>query len=80
MASSSHNTFEGVDDESFDQYFDQHFDQAFQNFAIASGAQEERKKRIYIKRNREKAMYVYGTIISVKLQLILIISSGDDLE
>ena len=50
MASSSHNNFERVDDESFNQYFDQYldqkFDQAFENFAIASGAQEERKNLI----------------------------------
>uniref|UniRef100_A0A0D3E334 Uncharacterized protein n=1 Tax=Brassica oleracea var. oleracea TaxID=109376 RepID=A0A0D3E334_BRAOL len=30
------------------------FDQAFENFTIALGAQEERKKLIYIERNREE--------------------------
>ncbi|XP_048599813.1 uncharacterized protein LOC125579944 [Brassica napus] len=62
MASSSHNTFEGVDDDSFDQYFDQyhdqHFDQSFENLTTASGDQGEerkrRKKRIHIERNREE--------------------------
>uniref|UniRef100_A0A0D3AAC5 DDE Tnp4 domain-containing protein n=1 Tax=Brassica oleracea var. oleracea TaxID=109376 RepID=A0A0D3AAC5_BRAOL len=62
MASSSHNTFEGVDDDSFDQYFDQyheqHFDQSFENLTNASGDQGEerkrRKKRIHIERNREE--------------------------
>ena len=58
MASSSHNTFEEVDDESFDNYFDQYFDQTFENLAIDYGAQreekKERKKRIHIERNREE--------------------------
>ena len=53
MASSSHNTSEGVDDERFDQ----HFDQAFDNLAINYGDQEERKrrkKRVHIEQNREE--------------------------
>ena len=58
MTSSSHNTFEGVDDESFDQYFDQHFDQTFENLTIIYGDQEverkRRKKRVHIERNREE--------------------------
>ena len=49
MASSSHNTFEGVDDENFDQYFDQHFDQqfdqAFENFSINYGDKEDARKK-----------------------------------
>ena len=40
MASSSHNTFERVDDESFDDYFDQYFDQTMENLAINYGDQE----------------------------------------
>uniref|UniRef100_A0A0D3BK38 DDE Tnp4 domain-containing protein n=1 Tax=Brassica oleracea var. oleracea TaxID=109376 RepID=A0A0D3BK38_BRAOL len=66
MASSSHNTFEGVDDENFDQYFDQYFDQhfdqqfdqAFENFSINYDDQEDarkkRKKRVHIERDREE--------------------------
>ena len=62
MASSSHNTFEDVDDGSFDQYFDdyfdQQFDQTFENLAINYGHQEvekrRRKKRVHIERNREE--------------------------
>uniref|UniRef100_A0A0D3BGR1 DDE Tnp4 domain-containing protein n=1 Tax=Brassica oleracea var. oleracea TaxID=109376 RepID=A0A0D3BGR1_BRAOL len=58
MASASHNTFEGSDDEYFDQYFDQHFDKTFENFTIDYDNQEEarktRKKKIHIERNREE--------------------------
>ncbi|XP_048614443.1 uncharacterized protein LOC125587639 [Brassica napus] len=59
MASSSHNNFEGVDDETFDQYFDQYFDQQFdQTFVNLCVGQEDaskrRKKRVYIERNREQ--------------------------
>ncbi|XP_013695575.2 putative nuclease HARBI1 isoform X1 [Brassica napus] len=57
MASSSHNNFEGVDDESFDQYFDEYFDQTFdqtfKDLAITYGHQEK-KKRVHIERNREE--------------------------
>ena len=57
MASSSHNTYERVDDESFDQFFYQHFDQTFENLFLNYGGQEDeskrRKKRVYIERNRE---------------------------
>ena len=59
MASSSQNNFENsIDDafdENFDQYFDQYFDQAFENFTIGhqEEAKKQRKKRAYIKRNRE---------------------------
>ena len=56
MASSSHNTFEGVDD--FDQYFDQYFDQTFKDLCINHDDQEDtrkkRKKRVHIERNREE--------------------------
>ena len=60
MASSSHNTFEGVDD--FDQYFDQYcnqyFDQTFEDLCINHDDQEDtrkkRKKRVHIERNREE--------------------------
>uniref|UniRef100_A0A0D3BT43 DDE Tnp4 domain-containing protein n=1 Tax=Brassica oleracea var. oleracea TaxID=109376 RepID=A0A0D3BT43_BRAOL len=64
MASSSHNTFDGSNDDNFDQYFDQQFDQyfdqivdqTFDNLSIHNGIQEEkrkkRKKRVYIERNR----------------------------
>lgn len=44
MASASHNTFEGSDDEYFDQYFDQHFDKTFENFTIDYDNQEEARK------------------------------------
>ena len=62
MASSSHNTFDGVDDESFDdysdRYFDQYFDQTLKNLAINYGDQEveknTRKKRVHIERKREE--------------------------
>ena len=58
MASSSHNTFERVDDESFDDYFDQYFDQTMENLAINYGDQEveinRRKKRVHIERKREE--------------------------
>ena len=88
MASSSHNTFEGVDDEDFDQYFDQHFDQyfdqTFKNFPINYGDQdnkgEEGKNEFISKQIVKKVMYVYGMIISVKLQCILKIYSNDNLE
>ncbi|XP_018513873.2 uncharacterized protein LOC103865118 [Brassica rapa] len=61
MASSSQNSFEGSLDEEFDQYFDEAFDQLFdetiENMAIQYSGQEderkERKKRVYIERNRE---------------------------
>ena len=53
MASASHYTSEGSDDENFDQYFEK----TFENFTIDYGNQEEerrkRKKRVYIERNRE---------------------------
>uniref|UniRef100_A0A0D3AM82 DDE Tnp4 domain-containing protein n=1 Tax=Brassica oleracea var. oleracea TaxID=109376 RepID=A0A0D3AM82_BRAOL len=60
MASSSHNTFEGVDD--FDQYYNQYcnqyFDQTFEDLCINHDDQEDtrkkRKKRVYIERNREE--------------------------
>ena len=62
MASSFHNTSDGVDGESFDQYFDQYvdqyFDQTFESLAINYGDQEvqkkRRKKRVHIERNREE--------------------------
>ncbi|XP_048609298.1 uncharacterized protein LOC111205433 [Brassica napus] len=64
MASSSHNTSEGVDDfdqyfdQYCDQYFDQYFDQTFEDMCINHGDQEDtrkkRKKRVYIERNREE--------------------------
>uniref|UniRef100_A0A0D3DZB6 Myb-like domain-containing protein n=1 Tax=Brassica oleracea var. oleracea TaxID=109376 RepID=A0A0D3DZB6_BRAOL len=56
MASSSHNDSDNFD-QAFDQYFDERFDQTFENLVVAySGQQEERperKKRVYIERNRE---------------------------
>uniref|UniRef100_A0A0D3C2S7 DDE Tnp4 domain-containing protein n=1 Tax=Brassica oleracea var. oleracea TaxID=109376 RepID=A0A0D3C2S7_BRAOL len=58
MASSSHNTFEGVDDENFDQYFDQQFDQAFENFSLITVIKKMQgkrgKKRVHIERDREE--------------------------
>ena len=54
MAFSSHNTFNGSIEDTFDQYFDQ----TFENFSIHNGVQEEerkrRKKLVYIERNREE--------------------------
>ena len=43
MASSSHNTFEGVDD--FDQYCNQYFDQTFEDLCINHDDQEDTKKK-----------------------------------
>ena len=86
MASSSFNTFEGVDDESFDQYFDHHFDQqfekTFENFSIGDHGEERkrRKKELISKEIVKKAISVYGMIISVKLQYTLKIFSDDNLE
>ena len=57
MASSSHNTFERVDDESFDDYFDQYFDQTMENLAINYGDQEveiNRRKKPFEEMNRKK--------------------------
>ena len=65
MASSSHNTFEGVDDQNFDHYFDQYFDQYYdqcfdqtlENLSIDCDQEVERtkrKKRVHIERNREE--------------------------
>ena len=51
MASSSHNTSEGVDDfdQYFDQYcnqyFDQNFDQTFEDMCINHGDQEDTRKK-----------------------------------
>ncbi|WZY73765.1 hypothetical protein YC2023_006005 [Brassica napus] len=57
MASSSRNTFEGVDDETFDNYFDQYFE-TMENLAINYGDQEvernKRKNRVHIERKREE--------------------------
>ncbi|XP_048632505.1 putative nuclease HARBI1 isoform X1 [Brassica napus] len=58
MASSSRNHNDSDDfDQAFDQYFDERFDQTIENLVVAySGQQEERrerKKRVYIERNRE---------------------------
>ena len=95
MASSSQNLFDGLDDQSFDdafdqyvdqqfdQYLDQQFDQTFENITINYGHQEKakkQKKRAYIERIVKKGIFVYGMIISVKLQRIPQICSGDDLE
>ena len=49
MASSSHNTFDGSNNDTFDQYFDQqldqHFEQAFEKCSIDFGDQEEQRKK-----------------------------------
>ncbi|CAN7119565.1 unnamed protein product, partial [Brassica rapa subsp. narinosa] len=56
MASSSGNNPDDFD-QYFDQYVDQCIDQTFENLVAAYGGQEEerseRKKRVYIERNRE---------------------------
>ena len=41
---------------------------------------EKEKKRLYIERNREEAMNVYGIIISVKRQRVLEIIFDDVFE
>ena len=60
MASSSHNHFEELEDETFDQQFDQYFDLYFENVVNNYGDQQEerrrrrrRKKQAYIERNRD---------------------------
>ena len=84
MAFSSHNTFEGVDDEAFDQYFDQHFDQTFENLFVDYDGQEDetkRRKNEFISREIvNKATHGYGMIISVILQHILTFFSDAILE
>ena len=84
MASSSQNTFEESLDDTFDQFFYQHFDQAFENFSFIMVSKknkgEEGKNEFISKETVKKAMSVYGMIISVKLQHILKIYSGDDFE
>ena len=88
MASSSHNnldeSFDQIFDDTFDQIVDQHFDQTFENLMVHGDKEEARKKR---KKNEptskeieKKVIYVYGTIISVKLRRILKIFSDDGLE
>ena len=60
MASSSHNTFDGSNDDNFDQYFDQQFDQyfdqivdqTFDNLSIHNGVQEEKRKK-----NKKTSLY-----------------------
>ena len=96
MASSSQNPFDALDDQSFDdafdqyvdqqfdQYLDQQFDQTFENLTINYGHQEkakkQRKNELISKEIVKKGIFVYGMIISVKLQRIPQICSGDDLE
>ncbi|XP_048602265.1 uncharacterized protein LOC125580973 [Brassica napus] len=52
MASSSHNTFEGVDE--FDQYFDQTFEDLCINHDDQEDTRKKRKKRVHIERNHEE--------------------------
>ena len=83
MASSSQNTLDDSFDDTFDELFDQHFDQAFENFAIHADQEERRKKKkneLISKEIVKKGIFVYGMIISVTLQRILIILSDDVLE
>ena len=84
MTSSSQNTLDESFDDAFDEVFDQHFDQAFENFTLHGDQEERRKKRekneLISKEIVKKAIFVYGMIISVKLQRILIIFSDDVLE
>ncbi|WZZ24153.1 hypothetical protein YC2023_007554 [Brassica napus] len=57
MASSSHEVFDELENDNFDQHFDEYFDQMFDNVLNDLGDQQEerrrRKKRVYIERNRE---------------------------
>ena len=79
MTSSSQTTFE----DSFDDTFDQYFDQTFENFTIGhqEEARKQRKKNELISKEIvKKTMFVYGMIISVKLQRILKIISNGVLE
>ena len=87
MASSSHNnldeSFDQIFDDTFDQIVDQHFDQTFENLMVHGDEEEARKKEKNEPTSKEiekKVMYVYGTIISVKLRRILKIFSDDGLE
>ena len=85
MASSSHYNFEGSIYENFDRHFDQHFDQTFENFFLSlwwsrRGEVGKEKNEFTSKEIVNQAIYVYGMIISVKLQRILKIYSDDVLE
>jgi len=82
MASSSQDPFDSFD-AAVDDAFDDLFEQAFENISIHVD-QEEQKKRekneLISKDIVKKGTFIYGMIISVKLQLIRIISSDDVLE
>ena len=87
VSSSSQKTlddlFDETFDEAFDQMFNQYFDQTFEKLTINNDQEEQRKKRkkeLISKEIVKKAMYVYGMIISVKLQRILKFFSDDVLE
>ena len=56
MASSSQNFFQDPMDDAFDEAFDQYFEQTFEKFTnrLQEETRKERKKRIYIERNREE--------------------------
>ena len=87
MASSSQNTFDessddtfdDIFDQKFDEKFDQFFDQAFENLNI-SGGQKKKNPELISKEIAKKDIFIYGMIISVILQRILIIYSDDVFE
>ena len=82
MASSSQNPFEESLDDTFDQYFDQYVDQTLENLTVGNQeeARKQRKNELISKEIVKKGIFIYGMIISVKLQRILKISSDDILE
>ena len=84
MASSSHNTFEGSIDETFDQYLINILIKRSRIFllivVIKKKKGKEGKNKFISKEIVKEAMYVYGMIISAKIQHILKIYSDDDLE
>ena len=87
MASSSQNTFDessddtfdDIFDQKFDEKFDQFFDQAFENLNIR-GAQKKENPELILKEIVKKGIFIYGMIIYVILQRILIIYSDDVFE
>ena len=88
MASSSQNTFDessddtfdDIFDQKFDEKFDQFFDQAFENLNISGGQKKKKTPELISKEIMKKGIFIYGMIISVILQRILIIYSDDVFE
>ncbi|KAL0671247.1 hypothetical protein Bca4012_033951 [Brassica carinata] len=73
MASSSSNEFEEMMDERFDQIFDQKFENLFNHNEDHQQASHQKKRdEPTLKDNENKDTCSYGTIISVKMQHILL--------